>query len=190
MSFVSYLFSVFINIQKFVFSSSEYEIFVLKSVNLITFRTYPDIVQYNSLEDIPSDFRRILKLFPFINPLYFRIKSRQAFLLCLIEKNELVAYGYIQSWYAFNKKFGWLTKNGTMLGPYWTSEKMRGKGIYGRLLNHSIAISKNLPLVIYTNPQNLSSKRGIEKTGFNFVGIYRIRILFRILQWHKRINSN
>jgi RimJ/RimL family protein N-acetyltransferase len=77
-----------------------------------------------------------------------------------------------------------------MLGPYWTDENMRGKGYYGRLLNHSIALSANkMPLIIYTNPKNLSSKRGIEKAGFDFCGVYRINLLFRIFQSYKQISA-
>ncbi len=75
-----------------------------------------------------------------------------------------------------------------MLGPYWTNPKFRGQGYYGRLLKRSIDLSdKNYSLIIYANPTNFSSQRGIEKAGFKKIGSYKINLLFRLFQWHTEI---
>jgi len=190
MRLLNYISRIILNFKKLIYDSEEYVMFKLDTVQSKNYQLDPEVKKFESIEGIPSSIRRLLNLFPLVNPLYYRIKLKQAYLLCLIINSKIVSYGFIQSWKPFKRKFGWLYNDGTMLGPYWTDENMRGQGYYGRLLKHSIGLSANkLPLIIYTNPKNLSSKRGIEKAGFDFCGVYRISLLFRIFQSHKQISS-
>ncbi len=158
--------------------------------NKIDIKTINDnIIVYSEYKNIPNFIIQKLNIRFFLNPLFHRIKSKNAKLLCIYDQKDLIAYGWIQNWKPFKRKYGWLYKNATMLGPYWTNPDYRGKGIYGRLISHSIAISdKNLPLIIYTSPQNVSSQKGIEKAGFTKIGTFRILLVLRLFQWHKKID--
>jgi RimJ/RimL family protein N-acetyltransferase len=77
-----------------------------------------------------------------------------------------------------------------MLGPYWTNILFRGQGYYGRLLKQSIALAGNdCPLFIYTAPENISSQKGIEKIGFNKIGIFKITLILRYFRWYEQIDK-
>jgi len=54
------------------------------------------------------------------------------------------------------------------------------KGIYGKLLNHSIFENKGEEAIIYTHPTNIASQKGIQKAGFTSVGVFRLILVLRI----------
>mgnify|MGYP003546958584 FL=1 len=75
-----------------------------------------------------------------------------------------------------------------MLGPYWTHNSHRGKGIYGRVLKQSLSLApKNYPLIIYTSPENVNSQKGIEKMDFKLIGTYKIFLFVRCFCVHKKL---
>ncbi|MDY0149073.1 MAG: hypothetical protein RBT03_03190 [Kiritimatiellia bacterium] len=121
---------------------------------------------------IPSSWREIVAPSPWRDPKYYRLRRGAARLLCYSGNGQtLEAYGWVQDWRPFRRKFGKLAADGTMLGPYRTVPQARGQGLYGRLLMHSLSIcSKEKPVLIYTAPENVASQRGIEKLGFRFLG--------------------
>lgn len=135
-------------------------------------RADPCVKVYGAWADIPKDFRKIVVPAPWRNAMYYRLGRGEARLLCLSEDGQrLAAYGWIQDWRPFRRKFGALARSGTMLGPYWTSPEARGRGLYGRLLGHSLSLcSTKQPVLIYTSPENAASRRGIEKAGFHPLG--------------------
>lgn len=107
----------------------------------------------------------------------YRMRVRDARLLCLIEHDELCAYGWMQRADPFLRRYRWLIPKGTLLGFFWTAPQHRGRGLYGRILAHCIAISHDrdvMPLIIYANPYNTASLRGIEKAGFVRLGSYEV----------------
>lgn len=166
-------------LKKIIFESEQYVIYRLNARDEIG-RIDPTVKEYTKYEEIPQFILKNLFVNPLVNPLYFRIKSHNARLLCISTNERIIAYGWIQRWKPFKRKFGWLTNHGIMLGPYWTHPEFRGKGYYGRLIKHSIAVSDyNLPLIIYTSPENISSQRGIEKMDFEKIGTYKISFIFR-----------
>ena len=109
-----------------------------------------------------------------------RMKRDGARLLVLREENRLRAYGWIQGWRSFRRLL-WLAPGARCLGFYWTAPADRGRGLYGRLLKHSIAVCEErnrLPLIIFTSPNNMRSQRGIEKAGFLRLGEYELQSWF------------
>jgi hypothetical protein len=107
----------------------------------------------------------------------WRLKRYGGKLLCLIESGQVSAYGWIQGWGLFRRRFGWLAPEARMLGFYWTAPGRRGSGLYGRLLLHSIAACESrdrMPLLVMTSPQNVSSQKGIEKAGFIKIGTFEV----------------
>ena len=175
-------------IKKFLFESRDYILYTFDCNKINKHSNDDDIKTYSKYSDIPDFIKEQLFIYPLFNPLYYRIKTQQAFLISIHNNKNLIAYGWIQSWKPFKRKFGWVFKDALMLGPYWTDSRYRGQGYYGRLLKHSISIaSKEYPLFIYTTTENISSQKGINKMGFEKKGIYKISLVFRFFQWHKEI---
>lgn len=76
-------------------------------------------------------------------------------------------------------------KNSIHIGPCWTHEKHRGKGIYPAVLSKICNDFSQKNTYIFTEKENLASQKGIEKVGFKqyatgskskYLGIYKIII--------------
>ncbi|MDY0144450.1 MAG: hypothetical protein RBS84_00480 [Kiritimatiellia bacterium] len=148
----------------------------------------PHVKVYAAWDEIPPRFRRRALGTSWMNAMYYRLRRGEARLLCYSEDGQrLDAYGWIQDWRPFRRRFGALAKHGTMLGFYWTAPEARGRGLYGRLLSHSLTVcSKDHPILIVTSPENKASQRGIDKAGFKSLGEWEGRILLRwFSQMHK-----
>ena len=147
----------------------------------------PRIRVFVNWADIPAQFRRVAVPSPWMNVMYYRLRRGKARLLCLSEDGrQLDAYGWIQDWSVFRRRFGAVADRGTMLGFYWTAPARRGQGLYGRLLAHSLALcDKTRPVLIATSPDNVPSQRGIEKAGFRRRGEWEGRVFFR---WFSRMD--
>lgn len=182
-----YISNILFYLGRFFYSSDDY-ILYQQTVRKEAVQKSEEITEYSDYRLIPGFIIKKLMLYPLINPLYHRLRSNKAHLICINHENVLIAYGWIQSWAPFKRKFGWFTKEGTMLGPFWTDPEFRGKGYYQRLLNHCKDVPDiKFPLIIFTNPPNVSSQKGIEKAGFEKKGVYRVYLLFRYFQWHKKV---
>ena len=106
-----------------------------------------------------------------------RLARRKAIQLLIVDNSTLVAYGWIQDWSLFRRQFRWLTDDGVCLGPYWTHPDCRGRGLYGRMLRHSLAITRERHFgraFIWADADNTASRRGIEKAGFEPLGVHRL----------------
>ena len=123
-----------------------------------------------------------------------RMKHCGARLLCLVEEGKLHAYGWTQGWRPFKRRLDWLTNDGVVLGPYWTAPSERGRGLYGRMLAHSIAVCpdrERRPLVIFARPDNTPSLRGTEKAGFLRLGVHEVNSwFFRVANRHRVIQED
>jgi hypothetical protein len=152
-------------------------------------RPDPCVKVYGSWKDIPESFRRRAVPAPWRSAMRHRLRRGKARLLCLSEDGQhLDAYGWIQDWRPFRRRFGALARTGTMLGPYWTAPEARGRGLYGRLLAHSLSIcDRDRPILIGTSPENKPSQRGIEKAGFSLRGGWEIRLYLRGISDLRRI---
>jgi hypothetical protein len=109
-----------------------------------------------------------------------RLRRGRALLLTLIEDDELLAFGWIQSWKPLRREFWWLDHDGICMGPYWTHTGHRGRGLYGRLLAHSLHECgcrwRDKTWYIWARSDNAPSIRGIEKAGFEPLGIHRVSL--------------
>ena len=106
-----------------------------------------------------------------------RLQRHGAVLLVLLDGEELAASGWIQTWQPLLREFWWLSRDAICLGPYWTHPDYRGRGLYGRLLLHSLAECHrrfDKDVFIWAEDNNAASKCGIEKAGFHSVGIHRV----------------
>ncbi len=150
---------------------------------------HDNVKVYASWQEIPEPIQQAVIPSRHIDSMYYRLGRGQAKLLCYTEKpNQLMAYGWVQDWQPFRRKFHMLAKEGIMLGPYWTAEECRGRGIYGVLLQHSLSLcEKDKPILIYTSPENLASQRGIEKAGFHFLGDWQVNSWLRVFMSQTKI---
>jgi hypothetical protein len=173
-------------IKKFFFESNTYSIYTYVHQDTPEPPNPSDVEIFNKYSDIPYTIRENVLKYHLINPLYYRIQSGLATLLTIMNNSELIAYGWIQKWEPFKKKFGWVANNeAIMLGPYWTNPDYRGKGYYGQLLRKSIILSKSkVCLIIYTDKSNLASRKGIEKEGFSHFGDFKIVFVLRHFTKH------
>jgi GNAT superfamily N-acetyltransferase len=154
-------------------------------------RADPHVRVYERWEDIPRPFRKIAVASPWTNAMFYRMKRRQARLLCCSDDGQtLQAYGWVQDWRPFRRRFGAIAAEGTMLGFYRTAPSERGRGLYGRLLAHSLLLCrKDKPILIATSPDNPASLRGIEKAGFSPLGVWEARVFFRGISRMRRVSG-
>ncbi len=136
------------------------------------------VSEYTSWDDIPTDFRDVAMPSPWIDVMFYRLKRGQAKLLCLADvESKLQAYGWIQSWKPFRRKYSMLADDAVMLGPYRTAPEHRGKGLYRRLLKHSVHLCQSgKPILGMTSPDNLASQKGFTRAGFVFCGEWELSI--------------
>lgn len=184
--------NIFINFIKLFFKlfyeSGKYSLYTYSSTLIPNHTSLYKIAEYNNYSEIPKFISKKIFMCPYLSSLYYRIKSKNARLISIDNGVELIAYGWIQNWKPFKKKFGWMFKNAVMLGPYWTNEKFRGRGIYGDLLKYSLAnIPSNIPVLIYTALSNITSQKGIEKNGFEKIGNFRVSLFFRTFSIYRKI---
>lgn len=141
------------------------------------------ITVYPRYVAIPPEFRHAALPSRFVNLMYYRLQTGKARLLCYSEDGEeLQAYGWIQSWRPFRRRFAAVADDGLILGPYWTAPKHRHQGLYVALLRHSVFLSgRTKRLIIYTLPGNTGSKRGIARAGFKPIGELTFVAWFRYL---------
>jgi RimJ/RimL family protein N-acetyltransferase len=151
----------------------------------------PRVQVYASWRALPIPFRTTVAPVPWWNAMVHRMWRGQARLLCYVrDETHLDAYGWIQDWEPFRKRFGAIAEHGTMLGFYWTAPSARGQGLYGKLLAHSLVLCpKDQPIVIATSPDNRASQHGIEKAGFQSLGEWELRLWFRRFSRMRRISG-
>lgn len=153
--------------------------------------TAPDerIAVYRRWADVPAAYRRIVASAPLLSAPVWRMRRGRARLLCLsADGRTLAAYGWLQDWRSFRRRFGALAPDGTMLGPYWTAPAERGRGWYGRLLARSLALCPpDRPALIYAAPENAASRRGIAKAGFRPLGEWEWRCWLGVFSRFRRI---
>jgi hypothetical protein len=174
---------IFSLLKKVLFESGIYSIYTFPKNIALKSQISSNVNVFNNYSEIPNAIKEKVVKYHLINPLYYRLKSGIATLLTIQNNRDLIAYGWIQKWKPFKKKFGWFVKGeAIMLGPYWTSPDYRGRGYYSELLRKSIFLAdNNLQLVIYTAKSNLKSRKGIEKEGFKFLGTFKIIFLLRCI---------
>ncbi len=151
----------------------------------------PEVKVFTEFNEIQKPLRKKILPYPLINPLYYRIKHHKATLLIIHKETELCAFGWNQSCeFLLKNDYCDFAPDSLILGPYWTSPDYRGKGLYGRLLMHSLAlIDKKRHILISTRDDNFPSQRGIEKAGFKLIGkLQTIVILYYFRKKTKKYN--
>lgn len=117
----------------------------------------------------------------------WRLFRGNAFLLTLeTAENEVAAFGWVQNWKPFRRRFSKISTSGWMLGFYHTSPSWRRKGLYGELLQESILRApKDESIYIYCSTTNTASANGIAKAGFRYLGDLETKSFMRLLNVSK-----
>jgi len=163
-------------IKRFVYDNRRY-VFYRYDAHQGPGAAHDTVSVYDSWSACPAAIRDTVLGSRWLNVMYYRWRRGEARLLCYCEDGLTVqAFGWIQSWRPFRRKFGMLAQEGTMLGPYQTAPQARGRGLYGILLSHSLWLcDKEKPILIYTDPDNEASQKGISKAGFQYMGDWTVR---------------
>ena len=165
---------------RIIWDSDHYLIYQYNSEVQGDGKDFGEIKSYNNLGLLPSKYESILFNGFFSFNMKRRLENSDTKILCYVENDELIGYGWLQDNKYFKRKFGWIKEGATMFGPYWVSPLHRGRGIYGELLQQSIFENGPKPAIIFTNPMNIASQKGINKEGFKKLGCFSITILFRL----------
>ena len=107
----------------------------------------------------------------FLGRLYFWLISAGKFRIVYIldEIGEIAHISYVvPKCY----KFPFMDKQDYEIGPCWTKEEYRGRGLYGRALGHIIGKfgGEDTHFYMIVHEGNKSSMRGVEKAGFEICG--------------------
>lgn len=144
----------------------------------------PGISTYDAASGIPDNVLEQLADAAGRFELYLmtgRMRRNGAVLAVLPGVESIIGYGWIQQWAPLRREFGWLAEDAVCLGPFWVHPSYRGRGVYGRLLTHTVveAMRRGATNVfIWTDDGNRASAHGIERAGFEPVGRYHITLWF------------
>ncbi len=143
------------------------------------FKLLPD---YHVIIHSPNLFSLNLHTrFKFINLFWYVFTLGRYKIYYIYDKNKIVHFSYVMPKIF---KFGFMKhKNSVHIGPCWTHEEYRGKGIYPAVLSKICADYFGKDIYIFTDIGNIPSQKGIKKVGFKqigqgykskFLGIYKI----------------
>lgn len=129
-------------------------------------------------------------LFPYgYSLLLHRMKRHVAQVVTLTLDDELIAYGWLQTWDPFRHLYHDISTTGTMIGPAWTSPEWRGKGI------HSLMLSMRLHLAppgertfSFAENDNHASRKGLIRTGFSKIATMELVRVAYLLRYCKSVN--
>lgn len=115
-----------------------------------------------------------------LSRLMFSLRMRRGVtrLLMLPAPDGVAAYGWLSDMVVYRKYWSFAGP-GWMLGPYATRPDWQRRGLYMRLLRHSISLLRELddrPLFIFALHDNGPSRRVIETAGFHPMGVFEVRL--------------
>lgn len=102
--------------------------------------------------------------------LYWYILTRGRYRIIYVKhNNEIIHYTHV---IPYIYKFNFLKKNDYEIGPCMTNKNYRGEGIYKVVLTKVVQKfkEKNRNFYMIVSKKNISSIKGIEKSGFKLVG--------------------
>lgn len=111
--------------------------------------------------------------------LFWHLTSRNGYsIYCVRQGHEIVHSSYVIT---NNPRFGFMGRDDLEIGPCWTAESRRGRGIYPAVLSRIARDHPGVRLWMFAGEGNVGSQRGIERAGFEAVGtggkrrgVYRI----------------
>ena len=107
--------------------------------------------------------------FSLIHCLWFLFTRGNYRIIYVLDNKRIIHYTHVIPYFW---KFNFMKKNDFEVGPCWTDEKYRGKGIYKYVIQ--LAVEKfskdNASFYMIVDEKNISSIRGIEKSGFVKIG--------------------
>ncbi|UCG33719.1 MAG: hypothetical protein JSU68_03610 [Phycisphaerales bacterium] len=107
-----------------------------------------------------------------------RMRRGQARAYVLNTDGAPVGYCFTQDWGLFERSMGFLGESRLMLGPGWTDPAYRGRGFFGRMMNHAVyaEAQRGYPrLYGVALVSNTPSRKGIERTGAICLGCHEVR---------------
>lgn len=121
----------------------------------------------------------------------FSLVTRGKYKICYVlsPDGELIHYSFVIPYCA---KFSFMDKDDLQIGPCWTNEKYRGRGIYGRVLDYiaqkAVSFNPNTNLYVLIRKANIESTKGINKANYIPVGECKktkYLKLYNTVEWYK-----
>lgn len=142
---------------------------------------------FSSTRQMPSFVKR--QLFPYrCSVLRCRMARDLAEIVVLTQSQQLIAYGWIQSWRPFRRVFRAISERGTMIGPAWTHPEWRGQGLHSLILRKRILLSAGSgPLYSFVEEENIASMKGLKRTGFFEIGLFDVHRFAYVLRFGRSV---
>lgn len=116
---------------------------------------------------------------------WFIITLGQYKIIYLKKDDDIIHYTHILPKFF---KLPFLDLNDLEIGPSWTKESYRGKGIFPAVINYTVQCFKERgrDFYIFVHIDNLASQKAIKKAGFHmwakgyktdFFGIYKVEVI-------------
>ncbi|MFM9951253.1 MAG: hypothetical protein ACKV1O_25185 [Saprospiraceae bacterium] len=114
--------------------------------------------------------------------------TRNRIAFYIIENNEVAHV----SWLFKKKLLAWQLglKDQYVIGNCITDEKYRGSGLYGLTVLNIIQSYPNQTFVLFIEPSNASSIKGVQKIGLTLIGDYVVYRLFGVAYKIKKHDTN
>ena len=106
-----------------------------------------------------------------ISNIYWNLISKKVYVCEVSKDGETVHYSYVMT---KNYKFPFMDDNTFMVGPSYTPKDERGKGYLAAALDYLssevLSMDPKAELVALIREENVSSRKGFEKGGYEFSG--------------------
>lgn len=146
----------------------------------------PEALVYRRVAEVPSALRPVLFPDGALSTMALRMRRGRAWVVCFgDERRGCVAYGWVQDWASFRRRYAMVADEGVVFGPFWTDPALRGRGLMGRLIGHALRlVDDGRPAFAAIAPDNVASQRGFRAAGFARVARYRTTIVCqRWISW-------
>lgn len=140
--------------------------------------------------ELPSAVHRVL--FPNGHSLLLhRMKRHLAQVVTLTLHDELIAYGWLQSWKPFRRLYRSISTSGTMIGPAWTSPGWRGRGFHSLMLSMRLNLATSSGRTLsFVEIDNHASRKGLTRTGFTEVATVELVRVAYILRYCRNVSAS
>ena len=116
---------------------------------------------------------------PLINLMWYTATLGRLKILLLLDNNEVVHYSYITP---KTYRFPFMQKDDLMIGPCYTAENQRGKGIYTGVLKLINSVYVSYDLWLSANLNNTASHKAFERSGYRFYSFVEISHITKIVR--------
>ena len=114
-----------------------------------------------------------------LNLMWYIATAGRLKILLLLDNNEVVHYSYITP---KTYRFPFMQKDDLMIGPCYTAENQRGKGIFTEVLKLINSVYDSYDLWLSANLNNTASHKAFERSGYRLYSLVEISHITKIVR--------